>query len=89
MAADVQDEVLFVDDLPDLPQLGAAHPAPRAQVTWQGVYTVTGSKEYQEKDSKIIIFWVYLCISWLGFSFDGNNPTIVTPYNEKYKDDLS
>jgi hypothetical protein len=33
MAADVQDEVLFVDDLPDLPQLGATHPAPRTQVT--------------------------------------------------------
>jgi hypothetical protein len=33
MAADVQDEVLFMDDLPDLPQLGAAHPAPRTQVT--------------------------------------------------------
>jgi hypothetical protein len=39
MAADVEEEVLLVDDLPHLPQLGAGHPAPRAQVTWSRTAT--------------------------------------------------
>ena len=38
MAADVEYEILFMDDLPDLTQLRAGHPAPRTQVTCTGSY---------------------------------------------------
>ena len=38
MAADVEYEILLMDDLPDLTQLRAGHPAPRTQVTCTGSY---------------------------------------------------